>query len=82
MAIPPILQAMLEVMAAAALLFGLALPVGRRIASVNLQTLIPPPRRAIPMVLPPRDFSDLREKASDNVAGVARLLQTWAEDGE
>jgi flagellar M-ring protein FliF len=82
MAVPPILQAMLEVMAAAALLFGLALPVGRRIASVNLATLLPPPRRALPMVLPPRDFSDLRETASNNAAGVAKLLQTWAEDGE
>jgi len=82
MAVPPILQAVLEVMAAAALLFGLALPVGKRIASVNLATLLPPPRRAIPMVLPPRDFSDLRETASNNAAGVARLLQTWAEDGE
>jgi flagellar M-ring protein FliF len=81
-AAPPLTQAMLQLMAAAALLFGLALPVGRRLAAINLQTVLPPPQRALPVVLPPRDFSDLREQASENIPGVARLLQAWAEDSE
>jgi flagellar M-ring protein FliF len=85
LAAAPLTHALLEVMAAAALLFGLAMPVGRRLASVNIQQLLPPPRpaqRALPSVLPPRDFADLREVASDNIEGVARLLQTWAEENE
>jgi len=82
LAAAPLTHALLQVMAAAALLFGLALPVGRRIATVNIQRLLPPPQRAIPTVLPPRDFSDLREQAAENIGGVARLLQNWAEDNE
>jgi flagellar M-ring protein FliF len=78
----PLTQGLLEVLAAVALLFGLALPVGRRLATVNLSTLMPPPVRPLPMVLPPRDFSSLRDQAADNVPGVARLLQAWAEDAE
>jgi flagellar M-ring protein FliF len=82
-AIGPLAHALLEVMAAAALLFGLALPVGRRLGSVNVQALLPPPpQRPLPVVLPPRDFSDLREQAAENIPGVARLLQSWAEDNE
>lgn len=77
-------QAGLELMAAAALLFGLALPLGRRLAMVNVQTLLspPPPRPPVPVALPPRDFSELREQAAENIPGVARLLQSWAEDNE
>lgn len=81
-AIPPVAQALLEVMAAAALLFGFAVPAGRRLAAVNIQTYLPVPPRPMPVVLPPRDFSDLREQAADNIPGVARLLQSWAEDNE
>jgi flagellar M-ring protein FliF len=75
-------QGLLEVLAAVALLFGLALPVGRRLATVNLTTLLPPTPRPIPMVLPPRDFTSLRDQAAENVPGVARLLQAWAEETE
>jgi flagellar M-ring protein FliF len=80
----PLTRALLEVMAAAALLFGVALPVGRRLAdvSLNLATPAPLPGRAKPVILPPTDFSSVREQASENVASVARLLQSWAEDGE
>ena len=78
----PLTHALLEVMAAAALLFGLALPVGRRLAAVNIQSLLPPPPRPMPVALPPRDFSELREQAAENIPGVARLLQSWAEDNE
>lgn len=81
-AVPPLTHGLLEVMAAAALLFGLALPVGRRLATLNPQALLPPPRRPMPVVLPPRDFSELREQAGANIPGVARLLQSWAEDNE
>jgi flagellar M-ring protein FliF len=77
----PLTQGLLELLAALALLFGLALPVGRRLSTVNLAALMPPPR-SLPMVLPPRDFSSLRDQAADNVPGVARLLQAWAEDSE
>jgi flagellar M-ring protein FliF len=79
----PLAHALLEVMAAAALLFGLALPVGRRLANVNIQALLPPPPpRPIPVVLPPRDFSELRDQAAENIPGVARLLRSWVEENE
>lgn len=81
-AVPPVAQAVLEMMAAAALLFGFAVPAGRRLASINIQSYLPVQPRAMPVVLPPRDFSDLREQAADNIPGVARLLQNWAEDNE
>jgi flagellar M-ring protein FliF len=79
----PLAHALLEVMAAAALLFGLALPVGRRLANVNIQAFLPPPPpRPVPVVLPPRDFSELRDQAAENVPDVARLLQSWVEENE
>jgi len=82
----PLTHALLEVMAAAALLFGLALPAGRRLANVNIQAFLPPPPpplpRPIPVALPLRDFSELRDQAAENVPGVARLLQSWVEDNE
>ncbi len=81
-AAPPLAQAVLEMMAAAALLFGFAVPAGRRLAGVNLQSFLPVQPRPMPVVLPPRDFSDLREQAAENIPGVARLLQNWAEDNE
>jgi flagellar M-ring protein FliF len=79
--IAPLAHGMLELMAAAALLFGLALPLGRRLGTLNLQALLPPPR-PMKMALPPRDFAELRAQAGENVAGVARLLQSWAEENE
>jgi flagellar M-ring protein FliF len=79
-------HALLEVMAAAFILFGLALPIGRRLATANIQAFLPPPLplppRPIPPVLPPRDFSDLRDQAGENIPGVARLLQNWVEENE
>ena len=81
-AVPPVAQALLEMMAAAALLFGFAIPAGKRLAALNVQAFLPPVPRPVPLVLPPRDFSDLRDKAAENIPGVARLLQNWAEDNE
>ena len=82
-AVAPISHALLEVMAAAALLFGLAVPMGKRIATLNPQSVMPAiSQRALPVVLPPRDFSELRDQAAENIGGVARLLQTWAEEAE
>ncbi len=82
-AAPPLAQAVLEMMAAAALLFGFAVPGGQAprrgefaILSAGAAAVL------MPVVLPPRDFSDLREQAADNIPGVARLLQNWAEDNE
>jgi len=79
----PLTRAILEVLAAAALLFGLALPVGRRLAdlSLNFAPAALPARQAA-VILPAADFSSVREQAGENVASVARLLQSWAEDGE
>ncbi len=81
-AAPPLTQAVLELMAAAALLFGFAAPLGKRLAAVNIQAYLPPPPRPLPVVLPPRDFSELRDQAAENIPGVARLLQSWAEENE
>ncbi len=81
----PLTHALLEVLAAMGLLFGLALPTGRRLANINLKTLAPPPPaapRPLPVVIPPRDFSELRDQAAENIPGVARLLQSWAEDND
>jgi flagellar M-ring protein FliF len=81
-AVPPLAQAVLEMMAAGALLFGFAVPAGKRLAAVNFQAYLPPMPRPLPVVLPPRDFSDLRDQAAENIPGVARLLQNWAEENE
>lgn len=81
-AVPSLAQAVLEMMAAAALLFGFAVPAGKRLTAINFQSYLPVAPRPMPVVLPPRDFSDLREQAADNIPGVARLLQSWAEDNE
>jgi flagellar M-ring protein FliF len=85
----PVSHALLQLLAAAGLLFGLALPFGRSLASVNFRSLPAPQpaaaaaaQRQIAMNLPPPDFTDLREQASDNIAGVAHLLQSWVEDAE
>jgi flagellar M-ring protein FliF len=97
-AIGPLSQAVLEVVAALALLFGLALPLGRRISAFSLSTPIlsmpessapsisPAPRAVDPPLAPPLparpDFISLREEASRNVPAVARLLQSWVEENE
>lgn len=85
--ITPLVRATLELLAAFALLFGLALPVGRRLATLNFKALLAPPppplpRPAMPTLTPPRDFTDLREHVSSNIPGVAQLLQSWVEDNE
>lgn len=97
-AIGPLSQAVLEVVAALALLFGLALPLGRRISAFSLSTpILSMPESAAPSIspvaravdppsappLPARpDFISLREEASRNVPAVARLLQSWVEENE
>ncbi|WP_298215724.1 flagellar M-ring protein FliF C-terminal domain-containing protein [Acidocella sp.] len=81
----PLAHALLEVLAAIALLFGLALPAGRRLANLNLKSILPipaPEPRPLPTVSPPRDFSELAEHAAENIPGVARLLQSWAEEND
>lgn len=96
--IGPLSQALLEVLAALALLFGLALPLGRRIGSLT------PPRRLLALpaaapaiataaivageeiagpIIPPRvEYTGLREEAAKNVPGVARLLQDWVDGND
>lgn len=97
-AIGPLSQALLEVLAALALLFGLALPLGRRIGALA------PPRHMLALpatsqamaganldgqpqvsgpLFPPRvEYTALREEAAKNVPGVARLLQGWVEGND
>lgn len=82
----PLVHALLELFAAFALLFGLALPVGRRLATLNFRTLLPPPAgpaaRPLPAMTSPRDFSEVRQHAAENIPGVAQLLQSWVDDND
>jgi flagellar M-ring protein FliF len=82
-AVGPVTRGLLEVVAAAALLFGLALPFGRFLSGVTLrpvpEPLPPPPPPPIPLV-PRRDVSQLRTRVADNPAAVASLLQSWVDD--
>jgi len=81
-------RAVLQVLAAAALLFGLAMPFGKRLAMgpLQLEAARVAPGAALPAslppinVLPPPDFRVVRERASENITAVARLLQSWVED--
>jgi flagellar M-ring protein FliF len=85
-AVAPVSRAVLELMAAAALLFGVALPFGRQLNAMT--TRLPAPARAnapavatvarpLQPATPRRDISQLRLAASDNPAAVARLLESW-----
>ena len=88
-ALGPLSHAILEVLAAIALLFGAALPMGRRISTMAIPRrviAVPAPRPA-PVDLtaelpPPLEFHSLREQAAKNVPGVARLLQSWVDELE
>jgi flagellar M-ring protein FliF len=77
----PVSRAVMELMAAAALLFGFALPLGRRLTALGERTpapiLMP---RTPPPALPRRDLKQLRAQVIDNPADVARLLQSWADE--
>jgi flagellar M-ring protein FliF len=69
----------------AALLFGVALPLAKRLATHAPQpavAMMPEPRRAIVASLSKTDYSDLRAQATEHVAGVAKLLQNWTEESE
>jgi flagellar M-ring protein FliF len=82
-AVGPVSHALFEVLAAAALLFGVALPLGRQLG--RLAKASPPlaPRPVpVAVALPGRDFSSLRDKARENPTSVAQLLQSWAEDSD
>jgi flagellar M-ring protein FliF len=88
-ALGPLSHAILEVLAAVALLFGVALPMGRRISTMAIPRrviAVPAPRPAPIDVTaempPPLEFSSLREQAAKNVPGVARLLQSWVDELE
>jgi len=79
----------LELLAAAFILFGMALPLSRRLAAVNLQDILLPPLPAPPPVIiqrvplpTPRDIRPLRDQVNENTGGVAKLLQNWVEDTE
>ena len=81
----PLTHAILEVLAAAALLFGVALPLAQRLATppvTRLAAPLPEPRRAIVAALSTTDYSDLRKQATEHVGSVAKLLQNWTEESE
>jgi flagellar M-ring protein FliF len=85
----PLSHAILEVLAAIALLFGVALPMGRRISTMAIPRRIiavpaplPVPVDVTAEIPPPLEFSSLREQAAKNIPGVARLLQSWVDDVE
>lgn len=88
MAANPLTHALLELCAALALLFGLALPVGRRLTRLNLKTLLPPPsapeliQRPMPQVKPRLEFNEICDQATKNIPVVASLLQGWANENE
>jgi flagellar M-ring protein FliF len=88
-ALGPLSHAILEVVAAVALLFGVALPMGRRISTMAIprRVIAVPAPRPVPIDVtaempPPLEFSSLREQAAKNVPGVARLLQSWVDELE
>ncbi len=64
-AIAPLAHGLLEIMAAAALLFGLAIPVGRRLGTMNIQAFLPPPPATTAA-------SDARCAAAAGFFGIAR----------
>ena len=87
----PVSKAVLEVIAALALLFGVALPGGRLLATVTAKSARPVAAAPVPattMVVesspapPPFEFVGLREKAAENPAEIAKLLQGWVEENE
>ncbi len=77
----PLTQAGLELMAAAALLFGIAVPMGRNLSTLSLRQLTEAPRK-LNIARPQADYADVKELADENIPGVARLLQNWAEEAE
>ena len=86
----PVSSALLEVIAALALLFGVALPAGRWLAALSAGQLRPAPlprpaavAAPAPLpVLPRADYAELREQVVSNPMEVAKLLQTWVEESE
>jgi flagellar M-ring protein FliF len=88
-AVGPLSHAILEVLAAVAVLFGVAVPMGRRISMMAIprRIIAVPAPRSTPVDVtaelpPPLEFTSLREQAAKNVPGVARLLQSWVDDLE
>jgi flagellar M-ring protein FliF len=86
----PISSALLEVIAALALLFGVALPGGRWLATISTRPFVrtaiaapvPVPVAIEPVPPLPYEYIGLLEKAAENPAEIARLLQSWVEDDE
>jgi flagellar M-ring protein FliF len=87
----PVSSALLQVIAALALLFGVALPGGRWLAAATTKPERPAAAPAAPATTviiepspapPPFEFIGLREKAAENPAEIAKLLQSWVEENE
>jgi flagellar M-ring protein FliF len=90
----PVSSAVLEVIAALALLFGVALPGGRWLATIGTRSARPAAAAVVAPAAPPTtviiepppqqlfEFIGLRQKVSENPAEIAKLLQSWVEDNE
>ncbi len=85
----PVSRAALEVIAAAALLFGIALPMGRQISGMSLRSVALPmpvaqaaPSRPAIAPTPRREVTSLRNQAVENPEMVARLLQNWVDQND
>lgn len=79
----PVSRALLEVVAAAALLFGIAMPLGRRLGTLGTIAPLPPVMaRPVAVALAGGGGADLRGQVTKDPLNAARLLQSWAEEDE
>ena len=75
----PVSHAMLEIVAALALLFGAVIPLSRWLGRLDVgvtHTVLP---RPVEIAVPKKEFGKLRNLASEEPIAVAKLLQSWAE---
>jgi flagellar M-ring protein FliF len=76
----PISRAVLEALAAAALLFGAAIPLSGWIGRLSVNSFQPALPRQAEISLPKRDFKKLRNIATEEPSLIAKLLQSWTEN--
>jgi len=75
----PVSHAVMEIIAALALLFGAVLPLRSWLGRLNVgvsHTALP---RPVEIAVPKKEFGKLRNLASEEPIAVAKLLQSWAE---
>ncbi len=81
----------LELIAAIFFLFGMAIPIGRRLSAIDLERILTPAEpykpmpempKALPIIQQRRDYSDLKANVAENPSGVAKLLQSLVSDDD